>query len=280
MRVATRGVPCLFTAHATIRLSRTHSIDVRSALAAGPQSERNRRRDKRRSCTPPWFSMGKSSGWKSRRLHESGSARRAKFIHGTAHPPLRPGAPYRAAKTESRLDACVENATLGPPVFGPHRLSVRTGDSQSSKRGSIPRGGTTFIGRIKKGNRGEKGLAKVLHGRGCRANKTGAVFSRDSSQCRPGGPTDWPDEILLKMTRHGRHRHARPQRANSRKTELRRTNSPLWQSARARFCARLALIFSAASTAVPASSYGRAPPIFVPPFGSTRSEDTRHSLVR
>src|SRR5205823_6199846 len=26
----------------------------------------------------------------------------------------------------------------------PHRLSVRTGDSQSSKRGSIPRGGATF----------------------------------------------------------------------------------------------------------------------------------------
>ena len=39
------------------------------------------------------------------------------------------------------LDACPEILDAEPSVSRPHRLSVRTGDSQSSKRGSIPRGG-------------------------------------------------------------------------------------------------------------------------------------------
>ena len=42
------------------------------------------------------------------------------------------------------LDEPGETMTFCPSDFRPHRLSVRTGDSQSSKRGSIPRGGTTF----------------------------------------------------------------------------------------------------------------------------------------
>ena len=43
------------------------------------------------------------------------------------------------------LDEPGETMTFCPSDFRPHRLSVRTGDSQSSKRGSIPRGGTMFV---------------------------------------------------------------------------------------------------------------------------------------
>lgn len=42
------------------------------------------------------------------------------------------------------LDEPGETVTFSTSDFRPHRLSVRTGDSQSSKRGSIPRGGTTL----------------------------------------------------------------------------------------------------------------------------------------
>ena len=46
-------------------------------------------------------------------------------------------------------------------LFRPHRLSVRTGDSQSSKRGSIPRGGTTLNRNKLRRNVADCSFAKV-----------------------------------------------------------------------------------------------------------------------